>query len=45
MIDLKTKIDDLDVKPVVFKKLSNVVDNEVGKNTKFHTKDKRKKFR
>ena len=45
MIDLKTKIDDLYVKPVVFKKLSNAVDNEVGKNTKFHTKDKRKKFR
>ena len=38
----KTKVDDLDVKPVVFKKLSNVVDNEVGKNTKFHTKNKRK---
>ena len=40
--DLKTKVDDLDVKPVVFKKLGNVVDNKVGKNTKFHTKDKRK---
>ena len=38
----KTKVDDLDVKPVVFKKLSNVVDNEVGKNTKFYTKNKRK---
>ena len=40
--DLKTKVDDLDVGnlktlPVDIKKLSDVVDNEVAKNTKFNT--------
>ena len=40
--NLKTKVDDLDVSklktvPVDLKKLSNVVDNEVVKNTKFNT--------
>ena len=40
--DLKTKVDDLDVGklktvPVDFKKLSDVADNEVVKNTKFNT--------
>ena len=41
MNDLKTKVDDLDVDklntvPVHLKKLSDVVDNEVLKNTKFN---------
>ena len=40
--NLKTKVDDLDVGklktlPVDLKKLSDVVDNEVAKNTKFNT--------
>ena len=40
--NLKTKVDDLDVAklkkfPVDLKKLSDVVDNEVLKNTKFNT--------
>ena len=40
--NLQTKVNDLDVGklkkvPVDFKKLSNVVDNEVIKNTKFNT--------
>ena len=40
--NLKTKVDDLDAGklktvPVDLKKLSNVVDNEVVKNTKFNT--------
>ena len=34
--NLKTKVDDLDV-PVDLKKLSDVVDNDVVKNTKFNT--------
>ena len=42
MNNLKTKIDDLDVAklktvPVDLKKLGDVVDNEVVKNTKFNT--------
>ena len=42
MINLKTKVDDLDVgklksAPVDLKILSNLVDNEVVKNTKFNT--------
>ena len=42
MNNLKTKVDDLDVGklktiPVDLKKLSDVVDNEVVKNTKFNT--------
>ena len=42
MNNLKTKVDDLDVgklktTPVDFKKLSDVVDNEVVKNTKLKT--------
>ena len=40
--NLKTKVDDLDIDkfttaPVDLKKLSNVVDNEVVKNTKLNT--------
>ena len=40
--NLKTKVDDLDVGklntvPVDLKKVSDVVDNEIVKNTKFHT--------
>ena len=34
--NLKTKVDDLDV-PADLKKLSDVVDNDVVKNTKFNT--------
>ena len=40
--NLKTKVDDLDVDklktvPVDLKKLGKIVDNEVVKNTEFHT--------
>ena len=40
--NLKTKVDDLDVDklntvPIALKELSDVVDNEVVKNTKFNT--------
>ena len=42
MNDLKTKVDDIDVGklksvPVDLKKLSDIVDNEAAKNTKFNT--------
>ena len=47
MNDLKTKVDNLDVSklktaPFDLTKLSDVVDNEVAKNTKFNTKYKSK---
>ena len=50
MNNLKTKVDNLDVGkliivPVELKKISDVVDIEVVKNTKFNTLRKEKKIR